>query len=35
MSKKVFDTRYDRSGMNTSLVPQKGRWWTASVSYQF
>ena len=31
----LFDTRYDRSGMNTALVPQKGRWWTASVSYQF
>ena len=31
----LFDTRYDRSGMNTALVPQQGRWWTASVSYHF
>ncbi len=31
----LFDTRYDRSGMNTALVPQQGRWWTASVSYKF
>ena len=31
----LFDTRYDRSGMNTALVPQQGRWWTASVSYRF
>ena len=31
----LFDTRYDRSGMNTALVPQQGRWWMASVSYQF
>ena len=31
----LFNTRYDRSGMNTALVPQQGRWWTASVSYQF
>ena len=31
----LLDTRYDRSGMNTSLMPQQGRWWTASVSYQF
>ncbi len=30
----LFDTRYDRSGMNTSLVPQQGRWWTVSVSYK-
>ena len=31
----LFDTRYDRSGTNTSLVPQQSRWWTASVSYKF
>ena len=31
----LFDTSYDRSGMNTNLVPQQGRWWTASVSYKF
>ena len=30
----LFDTRYDRSGMNTNLVPQQGRWWTVSVSYK-
>ena len=33
--RNLFDTHYDRSGMNTVLVPQQGRWWTASVSYQF
>ena len=31
----LFDTRYDRSGTNTSLVPQQGRWWTVSASYKF
>ena len=31
----LLNTRYDRSGMNTALVPQQGRWWTASVSYHF
>ena len=31
----LFDTRYDRSGMNTNLVPQQGRWWTVSASYKF
>ena len=30
----LFDTRYDRSGMNTNLVPQQGRWWTVSVNYK-
>jgi iron complex outermembrane receptor protein len=30
----LFDTRYDRSGMNTNLMPQQGRWWTVSVSYK-
>ena len=30
----LFDTRYDRSGMNTNLVPQQGRWWTVSVGYK-
>ena len=29
----LLDTRYDRSGMNTNLVPQQGRWWTVSVCY--
>jgi outer membrane receptor protein involved in Fe transport len=30
----LLDTRYDRSGMNTSLMPQQGRWWTISVGYK-
>ena len=30
----LFDTRYDRSGMNTSLVPQQGRWWTISAGLE-
>jgi iron complex outermembrane receptor protein len=30
----LFDTCYDRSGMNTNLVPQQGRWWTVSVGYK-
>lgn len=31
----LFNTRYDRSGMNTRLVPQRGRWWMASIAYSF
>ncbi len=31
----LFDTHYDRSGMNTKLVPQKSRWWTVSASFHF
>ena len=27
----LLGTRYHRSGMNTSLVPQQGRWFLASV----
>jgi iron complex outermembrane receptor protein len=30
----LFDTRYDRSGMNTSLVPQQRRWWQISIGYK-
>ncbi len=31
----LFNTRYNRSGMDAPLMPQQGRWWTASVSYHF
>jgi hypothetical protein len=31
----LLNTHYNRSGMNTALVPQQGRWWMASASYQF
>lgn len=30
----LFNTRYDRSGMNTNLIPQKGRWWQISITCQ-
>ena len=30
----LFNTKYNRSGMNTNLIPQKGRWWQFSVSYR-
>ena len=33
--RNLFDTDYYRSGMNTRLIPQRGRWWTASVAYKF
>ena len=33
--RNLFNTQYDRSGMNTKLVPQHGRWWTISVGYKF
>ena len=28
----LLDTRYDRSGMNTNLVPQQGRWLLGSIA---
>ncbi len=31
----LFNTYYERSGMNTNVIPQKGRWWMATVSYHF
>ena len=27
----LLNTRYDRSGMNSNLIPQQGRWFLASV----
>ena len=33
--RNVLNTKYDRSGMNTKLVPQRGRWFTVSVAYKF
>lgn len=32
--RNLLNTRYDRSGMNTKLVPQRGFWWSASVGYR-
>ena len=31
----LLDKRYFQSGMNTKLVPQKGRWFMASIAYKF
>ena len=33
--RNLFNTQYNRSGMNTRLIPQRGRWWMASVAWQF
>ncbi len=31
----IFNTTYERSGMNTILIPQKGRWFMFDISYKF
>jgi iron complex outermembrane receptor protein len=31
----LFNTHYDRSGMSTKLVPQKGRWLMGTIAYKF
>ncbi len=31
----IFNTTYERSGMNTVLIPQKGRWFMFDISYKF
>lgn len=31
----LFDTYYYRSGMNTNVVPQKGRWFMFDIAYKF
>jgi len=33
--RNLFNTKYDRSGMNTKLIPQKGRWFMFEVAYKF
>lgn len=33
--RNLFNTHYERSGMNTRLIPQKGCWWMASIAYKF
>ena len=33
--RNIFDTYYYRSGMNTNVVPQKGRWYMFDVAYEF
>ena len=33
--RNLLNTRYDRGGLDAPLMPQQGRWWTASVSYHF
>ena len=33
--RNLLNTRYNRGGMDAPLMPQQGRWWTASVSYNF
>ena len=31
----LFGTRYNRSGMNTNLIIQQGRWFLFDVAYKF
>ena len=31
----LFNTKYSRSGMNTKLIPQRGRWWMGTIAYKF
>ena len=33
--RNLFDKYYYRSGMNTNVVPQKGRWFMFDVAYKF
>ena len=33
--RNLFNTQYNRSGMNTKLSPQKGRWFMFDVAYKF
>ena len=33
--RNLFNTYYERSGMGTEVVPQKGRWFTFKISYKF
>ena len=30
----LLGTKYDRSGMNTSIIPQQGRWFMGSVAFR-
>ena len=30
----LFNTSYNRSGMNTNLIPQQGRWFLANVGFK-
>ena len=31
----LFNKKYNQSGMDTGLVPQRGLWFLASVGYEF
>ena len=31
----LFNTNYNRGGMNTKIIPQKGRWFMFNVAYKF
>ena len=33
--RNLFNTQYNRSGMNTKLIPQKGRWFMFDIAYKF
>ena len=33
--RNLFNTQYNRSGMNTKLNPQKGRWFMFDIAYKF
>ena len=33
--RNLFNTQYNRSGMNTKLIPQKGRWYMFDIAYKF
>lgn len=32
--RNLFNTNYNRSGMNTKLIPQRGRWYMINVAYK-
>lgn len=33
--RNLFNSYYERSGMGTGVIPQKGRWFTFGISYKF
>ena len=33
--KNIFNNRYNQSGVSTGLIPQRGRWFLATIGYKF
>ena len=33
--KNIFNRKYAQSGVSTGLIPQRGRWFLATVGYKF